>query len=323
MNPAWLALLLAAPRMNGIAVTPYSEQGLSFAAQVDEPAALGATHISVVVQWAQNNVASNQIAPHPKETQDEAVIRRLIRRARARGLGVMLFPIIWVERRGPDLWRGTLRPENPALWWLSYERFLMHFAELAREEGAEVLSVGSELASMETEEGRWRELIAKVRARFPGKLLYSANWDHFAEVPFWGALDLIGLTAYHRLTELQPPSQPDEAALREAWGKVRVVVLDWRAHHAPDRPLVFTEVGYPSTVGAAYRPWEHTLGGAVDLEAQRRCYAAFVDTWRDDPALAGVFFWSWWGAGGESDVSYTPRRKPAEAVLRSFFGARP
>jgi hypothetical protein len=287
---------------------------------IDEIAALGASHVSIVVQWSQNNVESHHIGPHPKETQAEAVVRGMIRRARSRGLRVMLFPIVWVEQRGPGLWRGTLRPKNPGQWWGAYRAFILHFAELARSEGADVFSVGSELASMEADEVRWRTLIADVRRRFPGLLTYSANWDHYEAVPFWDALDVIGMTGYHRLIPQPMTEQPPEATLRASWSAVRAALVSWRDTHWPGRRFLFTELGYPSLDGAAYRPWEYTLGGQLDLEEQRLCYAAFVDVWRDDPSLAGVFFWNWWGHGGASDTNYTPRGKPALGVLRQLFG---
>lgn len=319
------ALAFLAPPWFGVAVTPYSQdpdRGLTFDGMVDDIAALGASDVAVVVQWSQASVRSNQIMPHPKQTQDEAVVRGMMRRARQKGLRVMLFPILWVEQRGPNLWRGTLSPENPGLWWATYRTFVLHFADLAREEGAVLFSVGSELGSMEGDASRWRDLIAAVRARFPGKLVYSANWDHYADVPFWDALDYIGLTGYHRLAAGPPPAVPSQAELDERWAGIRTVILDWREHRHPGRPLLFTEVGYPSLQGAAWRPWEYTLGGDVDLEEQRRCWLAFARAWAGDSGLAGFYAWNWWGVGGPDDGNYTPRHKPAEGVLRAFFGPK-
>lgn len=306
----------------GVALTPHYEnpaERLTFDAMVDHVADLGATHLSVVVQWSQADVRASAIAPHPKETQDEVVVRRILRRARARGLQTMVLPILWIERRAEGEWRGTLQPTDRAAWWRSYRRFVLHFAALAEAEQASLFSVGSELASLETEAGRWRALIAEVRGRFSGRLTYSANWDHYQEVPFWDALDLVGLTGYHRLVP-EPETVPEVPALAVVWTGVRNRLLRWRL--GVGKPLIFTELGYPSLREAAHRPWDHTGDRPVDLEAQRRCLAAFAAVWREAPDLAGVFIWNAWGAGGPLDRGYTVRGKPAEAVVRDFFRAR-
>lgn len=332
MTPAFLALALLAPApaappvpppavpppIDGMALSPHYEfpdLGLTFDRMVDEIAEIGATHVSVVVQWSQADVAATEIAPHPKETQDDKVVRAIVRRARAKGLAVMVFPILWVEKRELGQWRGTLKPADEDAWWRSYRRFVLHYADLAAEEGAALFSVGSELASLEHRADRWRALIAEVRARFPGRLLYSANWDHYEAVPFWGELDYIGLTGYYRLTEGHDPSQHE---LTQAWIGIRNRLTSWR--QGIGRPLLFTELGYPSIEGAARSPWDYTGARPADPEAQRRCYEAFLQAWRDEPALAGVFFWNWWGPGGLQDTWYTLKGKPALEVVRRWYG---
>ena len=42
--------------------------------------------------------------------------------------------------------------------------------------------------------------------------------------------------------------------------------------------------------------------------------------WGSSPALSGVIWWEWTGGdGGAEDFGYTPKNKPAEHVLRSWF----
>ena len=88
------------------------------------------------------------------------------------------------------------------------------------------------------------------------------------------------------------------------------------------RPILFTELGYPSLDGAARAPWDYTQGTAMDHEEQRRCLTAFTETWIDEPALAGVFFWNWWGPDDGQNTWYTIKGKPGEQVVRRWF-ARP
>ena len=325
----WSALALLAalvspggpPRYDGLAFSPYFEDaraGLRFDEMVDSAAVTGARNFSVVVSWAQADVRASKIAPHPKETQDDEVIRRVIRRARGRGMAVTVFPILWVERRGIGEWRGKLAPSDPEAWWRSYDAFILHYARLAAAERARVLCVGSELGAMEGERERWAALIGEVRAVFPGALLYSANWDHFEGPAFWDLVDLAGVTAYHQLTNRLNPTVDELVA---AWAPIRQRLVRWQQGHG--RPMVFTELGYPSVDGAARTPWDYTGRRPVNLAAQLHAYEAFERAWANTPELAGVYFWNWWGMGGPRDRWYTPRGKPAEAVILRWFARDP
>lgn len=313
----WVLAALPLRPLDGIALSPHYEnpaEGLTFDQMVDEIAALGASHISVVVQWGQADITQTSITPHPKETQEDQVVRRIIRRAKGRGLAVVVFPILWLDRRAVGEWRGTLAPTDPDAWWESYHRFILHYARLAAEEQADLFSVGSELASLEGEEARWRRLIGEVRGVFAGQLLYSANWDHYADVPFWDALDYVGLTAYYTLTDKHDASEDE---LTQAWIGIRDRLVPWARKVA--KPLVFTELGYASIDGAATAPWDYTRSTVADVEEQRRCFAAFTRAWQGEPTLGGVFFWNWWGPGGREDRWYTLKGKPAVDVVKAWF----
>jgi beta-mannanase len=189
-------------------------------------------------------------------------------------------------------------------------------AEVARRGGAKRLCVGSEMLSREHERKRWKALIDRVRMDAPElELMYSANWDHFEPVSFWDLVDVVGLTAYWELTKNLDASEKD---LTGAWGLVKPKVLDFSRRLG--RPLVFTEIGYPSLDGGAAWPWDETRKAPVDLEEQRRAYLAVVRAWSDTRELRGIYFWNWFGFGGAEDTNYTPRGKPAAAIVRDWYG---
>jgi hypothetical protein len=229
---------------------------------------------------------------------------------------VVFFPILVLDRTSPGKWRGTIEPRDVNRWWRSYEAFILHYARLAELAGASGLVVGSELGSTESWRDRWFHLLGRVQKVFGGKRIYSANWDHYAQVSFWRRLDVLGISGYF---ELSDDSDAPVSELRATWQKARARIereLAGRPH-----ALWLTEVGYVSRDGAAVHPWDYTRKTRLDLEEQRRCYQALKETWTNSSALDGIFFWNWFGKGGPQDGGYTPKGKPAEAVLREWYGS--
>lgn len=157
----------------------------------------------------------------------------------------------------------------------------------------------------------WVPVVAEVRRHFSGRLTYSGNWDHFRAVAIYDLVDEMGLCGYFPLGS----GSVDELA--RTWHDLRVELE--RISRKLARPLLFTEVGYLSQRGAAAWPWDEGARQPVDLDEQRRAYAAFCRTWRNADFLAGVYFWNWYGWGGGSSRGYTPRNKPATEEIRQYF----
>jgi hypothetical protein len=302
--------------VRGFTVGVYPGDARAALRRIDEVAATGATWVALVVSWEQADVRATAIARSPRVTAPDPEVRRALRRARAAGLRAMLFPILTVRATGMGEWRGALRPRDVDAWWSSYERFISHYAALAAAESAAALVVGSELGFAETWRDRWYHLLSRVERVYAGELVYSANWDHYRQVSFLARLDHLGVSAYFELAEHGKASQ---AELTSAW---RRAAAELRAFARAKRvSLWLTEVGYPSRDAAAARPWDYTATGPIDLEEQRRCFAALIAAWDGAPELGGIFVWNWWGEGGPRDGDYTPRGKPAEKLLRWWFGA--
>lgn len=281
----------------------------------------GATHVLLVVSWYQVDVKSVDIRPLAYDGGDiltlpDEKLREVIRQTNQLGLKAVVFPILRLEKREKDEWRGVLAPSDLEKWWKSYEAFVLHYAKIAGEEKADGFSVGSELLSREKETESWEKLISKVRSNFSGWLIYSANWDHYQHPQFWDKLDYIGMTAYH---ELSKTKKPKLKALKAKWMEIRHQILAWKKKHYPTKELVITEVGYPSIDGTSMYPWNYFLEGPVDLREQELCYKALYSTWKNVKSLSGVYFWVWWGEGGAKDNSYTPRGKPAEKWVKKWF----
>jgi hypothetical protein len=247
---------------------------------------------------------------------DESVVEAA-RRARALGLKVWLKPHLWT--RG---WIGDLEfaPGDWAKFFDAYREFALHHALMAQREGVDGFMVGHELVSASKRDpDRWRALIADVRRVYTGTLTYGANWgDEVREIAFWDALDVIGVSFYDPLAE--SPTR-DVRRLRDGARKALAGLRSIAEREG--RPVMLVEVGYAPTVNAPVKPWEEG-SGPPDLETQRACYEALVSALEGESWIAGVCFWKWFSspsAGGPQDASYTPKGKPAEAVMRAAFEA--
>jgi hypothetical protein len=276
---------------------------------------VGVDSVSLIVPKVQKNVRSTGFLDDPWITPSDASLRRAAREAHRRGMRVLLFPIVYVEDLAEGEWRGTLAPADWDGWFRVYEEMILHYARIAAEERVEYFSVGSELCSTEGFGDRWRRVIRKVRRAYPGRITYSANWDHLDPVTFGDALDFLGMNAYYEVGG-EGPSDVGSMVLK--WKEIQKGIHRWQAAHE-GKPLVITEIGYPSRAGAGRDPWNYFGEGDPDQEEQRKCYEAFVRAWNGERMLSGVYFYIWWGEGGAADRDYTPRGKSALGVIRAWY----
>ena len=284
---------------------------------IDEIAAVGADTVKFVVDSRQENGHSSAIWLDLRMTPTPEALGDLIRHAKAKGLRVILMPIVLLDKPVDGEWRGQIKPENWDQWWESYREMETHFAWIAQANGVDVMVVGSELVSTELNTDEWRRTIAKVRETFKGKLTYSANWDHYSGIQFWDDLDLIGMNSYWKLGDNKDVTTDQ---IVHNWQKWKDEVLGFVKKKK--KPLMFLEAGWCSMSNAASEPWDYTTGDPVDDELQKRLYEGFFRTWYGEPWLGGFSIWAWTPGDGHNDDNakgYTPENKPAEKVLREWL----
>ncbi len=288
-------------------------------------AALGVDCVSITPIGYSFNLRDPRIFGYTGEdlTMTPDAVRKTIQDARAAGLKVTLTPHIWIGMFGSrGDWRGDVRMTSEADWrkWFdAYTEFILFFAQMAEEEGVELFSVGSEMrAATQERPDDWRRVISKVRGTYRGPCTYSANWaDEMYHVTFWDQLEYIGISAYFPIGE----GTLSESLERAAHGRTKVAEL--AAKH--NKPVLFLEAGFRSVTGAGDRPhaWRDDSPAEVNFERQRLGYEVLFRTFRDQPWFYGFYWWQWF-----SDPTYRPqpptdfqfRAKPAEAVLRDYYG---
>jgi hypothetical protein len=250
--------------------------------------------------------------PNVWET-DESLVA-VTKQAHDLGIKVLLKPHIWGRR---ELAMESWTPGQWRAWFESYDRFIVHYATIARDAKVDAFSVGNEQKIASRHEAEWRAMIARVRAVYGGPVTYGANFDEVFDVPFWDAVDWIGVSAYFPLAE---DAAPDRESLKRAWTPVlaRLETLSSRFH----KPVLFTEIGYRSADGAAWRQWELPRNAPANLDAQKAAYEAFFEAAWPKPWLLGAYPWKWFSYPEHSDGrdnDYFLENKPAEEVVRRYY----
>lgn len=110
-------------------------------------------------------------------------------------------------------WRGDLNPASRDSWWDNYSAYVIHYAELAENNGVEYLIIGSALRNMEGsvvpgDVDKWVELITNIKAVFSGFIVYAVEWSanqtvlqNIVNNATWlYNVDMIGVNAYFELT---------------------------------------------------------------------------------------------------------------------------
>ncbi len=240
--------------------------------------------------------------------ESEEGLRELSRLAHAIGMKVMLKPGIWIRggHFGGDIRFATQAKREK--WFHEYGKFIDRYARVATKIHADLFCVGGEFVRMSQYTSEWRKIIANVRRIYPGPLTYAANFGgEFQNLKFWDALDYIGLQEYYPL--------PNDLTTSTLVAKVEAVQKRFQ------KPVIFTEVGFPSAPGANRHPWENGKPGRVDLQLQARCYQAILRAFYAKSWFEGMYWWKVGtnGFGGTTDSSLTPWGKPAMEVIKKWY----
>ncbi|MDA8019873.1 MAG: hypothetical protein MPN21_20725 [Thermoanaerobaculia bacterium] len=283
---------------------------------------LGVDSVSVMPFAYQRNPEKPAMAflnRHPASETDVGVIHAA-RQAKKRGMTVMWKPHLWI---GHHSWPGDVTMGSEADWstWFHvYRRYVVHHAVLAEHAGADWFAIGVELGQTVHRETEWRHLIGSVRRVYSGHLTYAGNWwGDYDKVPFWDALDAVGIDAYFPLSD---DEDADLATLRR--GARNVVSQLQAAAERWDRPVLLTEVGF----AARRSPWAspHEEGGTVSEVDQRLAWQVLLSELGKPSWLLGLHAWKVFthprGEGlGKPDFRFVGR--PAQQVLEAYFRTEP
>ena len=316
-------------------------------------AATGASHVRLLVTGYLDNTSSatqvySAVPPSALATETVAAVQAAIAAAQGLGLKVTLCPVLdpnWdvneVGARSNDKPGFQTRQQfgrsytSQSQWdafFMSYRAWVFPYYRAAAAANVAMIEVSSELEtafSRPENEAAWRSIVADIRSLPFAGLVSVANAD--PGNAWLSALDLVGIDVYNGLgPELplgQPPAVADLVAQYEAQLTPYV-----QAFAARNLSVFFSETGFQSRPNCHVRPWGTPLLDVdddsawveyVDVACQANALEALMRYLASQPLVHGVYLWLWRSdptTGGTFNSDFTPHGKPAEVVIRRWFG---
>jgi hypothetical protein len=312
--------------------------------------ALGANWVVLAPTWTYTGLSPLILAPQPGSDPLWNELQLSVEQARALNLRVAVFPTPRLSKPSGEWWREASRDDA---WWNewfeAYRTFILHHADLASRTGAQAVILGGDWLAPALPggeltdgtpsgvpadaDGRWRALIADVRARFRGQVWWALPYPADVDIPpgFLGETDGIYLLWYAPLSS--NPSAAREEMEDTAGRQLDEDLQPWQA--SLDKPLILA-VAYPSAWGAASscppdgqggclrwldlsRPNPDIASASLDLQAQMDIYEALLAAVNTRPWVGGFVSRGYYPPAILLDKSASVHGKPAADVLWYWF----
>ncbi len=276
-------------------------------------AADGINLVSIYVTQYIDTVTANTIHSGTYTPTDQE-LELAISLAHEYGMAVQIAPTVWTVR--PYVWRGAYAPTNVNAFFNSYRTMMDHYATLAQANNVELLSIGSEYASLERYTSQWALVAKEARARFGGLTTYMATTQDLFTIPWWKSVDYIGVSPYYPMSYAPRPTYAEAVAswTKHWFPKIRRISVKY------NRPILFNEIGYLSALGAGARPYQPTTTQPASEQVQADLYRALLDAADSQSWLRGIVFFHWTApVAAPVDRTYSPRDKLAECVIAEHW----
>ena len=308
-------------RQRGVALGLFAEDvSFSYGPLLAEIVALGATHVALVVPLYQTDGAATTSALHTRYSPTLAARGRGDRAPREPTASqVTLFPIVRLSSPAPGEWRGTLAPRDRDAWLRSYGDLLVELAASRRVDRRR--RAWSSAASCRRWTARPRPLAAASSSAcarvFPGKLVYSANWDHYRDAP---STISSTRTACAATSTCATPRRPrDDATLDARLARLRAGAR--ALARRPGAPLRLHRARLPLAHGRHRRRHGTRARAARSISTSSAAATPpSAASGRRAPVARRRLRLELVRLGRPRDASYTPRGKPAEAEVRALLG---
>lgn len=304
----------------------YIENGKRIIEQIID---LNANSLAINFPFYQENIESSEIYLDPQETPSLDKLAILTKEAHGNNLSVMLRPILDESGFNKDkekygtTFRGDLMPKDVKGWFKSYGRFINRLAVFSQENRIEILSIAAELESMQKHPRGWVDLIKnEIKPFYKGALTSCLNWridSYDISLEVTPLLDYIGVDCFFPFPKA-PPNPTVEELNGSDWDYWKRTIKERSAKYG--KPVLFTEVGYPSEVDSYKAPYGWPSDRPADWDLQRREYEALFQSGALD-LVPGMYVWEFALdkplQAPLGDNGFDVRGKPAERVIQKYY----
>ena len=314
----------------------------------------GASHVRLLVTGFLDNTVNSTtvysvLPPSALATETVAAVSAAIAAAHGLGLQVVLCPVL--DPNWDTLPLGFRSNDNKpafetrqqfgrnftsqAQWdsfFASYRAWVFPYFRAAAQAGIYMIEVSSELDTAfgrAENEQAWRRFVADIRALpFEGKVSVAMGYP---TDPWLSALDFVGIDLYPSFTPAMPLGQAPSVDSLVAQYEAQVTPM-LQQYAARGLRVIISETGFQSRPNCHLRAWGTPLLDfdddsawveVVDVQCQATAYEALMRYVSAHPEIEGLYLWLWRTdptTAGTFNNDFTPHGKPAEVVLRRFFG---
>ncbi|MFI1992440.1 glycoside hydrolase family 113 [Actinoplanes sp. NPDC020271] len=245
---------------------------------------LGANSVGITFPIYTDGPRPTRVYTTAGVTPTPGSLRTVIGMARARGLRVLVRPLIAEGNlKSGKVWRGSIKPSDVDGWFTSYGKILLPYLTAAQEARADGFVVGSELDSLVKYQDWWRTTVAAAGRAFTGRLTYADNWGVWATGRPGVPGTETGLDAY---PQLRLGDAATVAQIAAAWRQWLLKRPDGLAK------TTIQEIGIAATPGAYRLPasWP-SEGQTLTPQIQIRWFAGACAAAKS-LNMAGIYFWT-------------------------------
>lgn len=311
---------------------------------------IGANTAVLTPTWHLTNNTPPVMAPVTGQDALWLDLSSMITKAQNAGISMVIHPILRYNTDPDDWWQSAARDDG---WWQTwfarYTTFLLYHADLATQTGAKALIIGDEtvlpalpggkladgsLSNVPGDaEERWSKIIAAIRSRYSGKLIWM--------IPYHGALPEVPAVAKsvdYLYVEVTPPLMDKDDPVQAEIEASVTALLDGDILKLQEESKLPVILGlqYPSVRGAfdgcvsaadgGCLPMETFLSPGLNiasveqgLEDQAYAYSAFLSAIDQRSWIAGFYSAGYYLPVEVKDFSTSVRGKPAGDVLGYWY----